>query len=103
MILLNTTFCISPAHDSMFLSWVKEVYLTEIAAKEYADAKILRLPSAESDSCGYAIQFCLPDKGSAERWTVETLPVLVGKAYVRPYGFPDESILHFSTVMEVVE
>ena len=103
MILLNTTFCISPAHDTLFRSWAKDVYIRSLDECGFTDRKMLKLPAAEKDSLCYAIQFSLPDATNAEKWTAAALPDLLAQASAKPYNFPPDTILHFSTIMEIVE
>lgn len=103
MILLNTTFCIAPCHNELFFDWVRQCYIPAIETKGGSDVKFLRLPTTESDSLTFAVQFCISDHNAAQHWLSNDMSECLAKATALPYGLTPDSLLHFSTIMEIID
>lgn len=103
MILLNTTFCISPADTDNFRRWIDKVYLPEVKSIEDSDHKFLKVGSTADDCLSFAVQFTLGDESDAQIWIDKILNRLVAKAYTGEYNLSPDRLLHFSTIMEILD
>lgn len=102
MVLLNTTFCITPPDSETFLRWATEVYIPAVKCIENHNCKFLRI-NKDSDEClSFAIQFTLGDEASAQQWINRNLNQLVAQAFRSGYGLTPDRLLHFSTIMDII-
>lgn len=85
-----------------FLRWMREIYRP--AAEEFGtDIKLLKIPEAEPGTATYALQFCVNTGDEAEAWLSSRLYELTDIASGASYSLGKEQLVHFSTVMEIIQ
>lgn len=101
MKLVNTTFCIPATRHIQFMKWMDECLRTSVPERSMSTALLLGIPSAEPDTIHIALQFQAPVEES-DKWVERGLSVAVAKAMRSPYGFTADTLLFFTTVMDVL-
>lgn len=99
MILLNTTFCISPAAEDTFLEWAKCHYIPSIKHKGHNEIRLLKIPSPQPEVLTYGVQFCVQESRSADNWQ----NALLSQIITETCKLPADSMLHFTTIMEIID
>lgn len=101
MLIYNTTYQVEEGQESLFLVWLQEYYLPEIAKEGTLQApRITRILShREPGSSCFSVQFEVGDSASLHRWHCE-----------QGVGLNDEmlkifkdKVVGFPTLMEVIE
>ena len=101
MTLLNTTFHVHKSIDTLFIKWVKEIYLpVAMDSGLFKNPLFTRIMTqVDPEATSYAVQLQASSQSEAESWH-DTTAAKLKEALAREVG---ERVLHFTTYMEIIK
>lgn len=101
MALLNTTFHVHKSIDSLFIKWVKEIYLpVAMDSGLFKNPLFTRITTqVDPEATSYAVQLQARSLSEAEAWH-DDMAAKLKESLSREVG---ERFLHFTTYMEIID